>query len=80
MVKKSTTNVRTKDNGSISRVLRGKMPEVARAEAMARTKMALELIYTAGTTLKGNYSPKTLPGTPGTPWLTLLLTHFSLLQ
>ena len=53
MVKKSTTNVRTKDNGSISRVLRGKMPEVARAEAMARTKMALELIYTVGTTLEG---------------------------
>ena len=58
-------------SGNISRVLRGGMPELAGAEDKDKAKMAWELIYKKGSTLKGKQSPQTLPRTPGTP---LLLT------
>ena len=49
-------------------VLRGKMPKIARAEAMARAELAWELIYKQGTTLKGDNPP------------TLYLGHLALLS
>ena len=40
--------------------LRDELPEIARAEAMAKDKIACEPIYKQRTTLKGKQSPKTM--------------------
>ena len=54
-------------DGNASDVLRGESPEIARAEEMAWARIAWELIYNSGTTLKGSYPLK-----PGLGPLTLI--------
>ena len=66
-------------DGNAWGVLRGKTPEIMRAEAMARAELAWELIYKQGTTLKGDNSPKLYLG-PLTLIPGLSLTYSSLLQ
>ena len=53
--------------GNVSRVLKGEMPRIVRAEDKDKAKMAWELIYKKGSTLKGKQSSKTVARTPGTP-------------
>ena len=47
-----------RNDGNVSRVLRGEMPELAGAEEKAKAKMACKLIYKREATLNGNYPPK----------------------
>ena len=54
-------------DGNAWGVLKGKLPKIARAEGTAEARIACELIYNSGTTLKGSYCPK-----PGLGPLTLL--------
>ena len=54
------------DIGNVSRVLRGEMPELTGAEEMAKAELAWELIYKLGNYSKWEWSPETLPRTPGT--------------
>ena len=44
--------------GNVSGVLRGRMPEIVRAEAKAKAEIVCVLIYKEGATLKGNDPPK----------------------
>ena len=46
------------DGGNVLRDLRGRIPKLAGAEAVAKARMAWELIYKLGTTLNGNHPPK----------------------
>ena len=49
-------------DGNVSRVLKGEMPRIARAEDKDKAKTACELIYKKGSTLKGKQSPQTRLG------------------
>ena len=57
-IKRKTFAAKLLSGGNTWGVLRGKMPEITRAEAMARAELAWELIYKRGTTLKGDNPPK----------------------
>ena len=56
------------------------MAEIARAEEKAGAKIACEPIYKQGTTINGNYPPKTWARTHDTPLPGLSLTQSSLLH
>ena len=77
-----SSNTGNLDNnaGNVSRVLKGKMPQITRAEAKAKAKRGWELIYKRRNYSKRETFPKTVARTPGTPLPGHSLTHFSLLQ
>ena len=66
--------------GNVSRVLKGEMPRIARAEDKSESKQGWGLIYKKRNYSKWETSPKTMARTPGTPLPGYSLTHFSLLQ
>ena len=66
--------------GNVSRVLKGEMPRIARAEDKSESKQGWELIYKKRNYSKWETSPKTVARTPGTPLPIHYLTHFSLLH